>query len=126
MAQHSPYLSRILNERNETIAQALRTLSDVEFDAIVCTGVSGLLIGPTLAHLLDKRLAVVRKDDDRNNHADYRIESGMKPLDKWIFVDDLIASGRTYERVAAKMERAGYQPMEGKYLFTGDEYQKAQ
>ena len=126
MADHSPYLQHVLMNTGEVIAAATETLShyDDEYDAIVCTGISGLLLGPMLAHLLGKRLAVVRKPEDKDNHAVVRIESSMSRNDRWIFLDDLVASGGTIQRVLESMDVSpGYAgPMVGCYLYNDDRW----
>ena len=96
---------------------------DHEFDAIVVTGVSGLLLGPTLAYLLGKRLGVVRKTM-KDSHAITGIEHNMEPADSWIFVDDLVASGETIKRVEEAMEDVGFKRMQGRYLYNRDAYEK--
>ena len=124
--QHSPYLKTALTEMPRTFETAMAILQPREhdFDGIVCTGVSGLIIAPLLALQLDKRLAVVRKTDDQMNHAVVRVESGLKKADRWIFVDDLIASGATITRVEDAMRRLdGFDgPMVGHYLYNAKEF----
>ena len=125
---HSPYLNCAMTQTQRVIGDALKTLGDhvKEFDAIVVTGVSGLIVGPTLAYLLGKRLAVVRKKSDwhttGNNHAVVNVESALNMNDRWIFVDDLIASGETIKRVETEMRVVeGFKgKMAGRYLYNSD------
>jgi adenine/guanine phosphoribosyltransferase-like PRPP-binding protein len=104
--KHSSYLGTLLLDQSTAVAKAIETLGDVqdEFDAFVCTGVSGMLLAPTLAFCMGKRLAVVRKRDDKDNHAMCRIEHNLLEGDRWLFVDDLIASADTIQRVIEKMD----------------------
>lgn len=110
--KHSPYLSAVLTDKtshSNCIQATLRNLHprDDEFDAIACTGVSGSLIGPTIAYLMGKRLAVVRKDTDmleNNSHACVRVEHNLHDGDRVVLIDDLIASGRTLIGIADALE----------------------
>ena len=121
---HSPYLNKALNDLPGLLKRSAITLTaaQVEFDAIVCTGVSGMLVGPALAVALGKRLAIIRKKDDKMNHATVEIESGMEPDDRWIFVDDIIASGRTATHVMERMGKAVGGECAGYYMYNWDEY----
>ena len=106
---HSVYLQDVLQEGGlkhavELARDCIIDECEVEFEAIAVTGVSGMLLGPTLAFVLGKRLAVVRKEDDRNNHAMVRVEHNLQPDDRVIFVDDLIASGQTLARVEKSID----------------------
>jgi len=122
--RHSPYLGKALNDLPEIVNRAVDTLSfrKVQFDAIVVTGVSGMLLGPILAYQLGKRLAIVRKEDDKQNHATVRIEHGMNADDRWIFVDDITASGQTYDRVKRLMSNIKAGEPVGSYMYNWDEW----
>ncbi len=122
--KHSPYLSEPLYDLARVVNGARRTLDRVNFDAIVCTGVSGMLVAPALSMAMGKKITVVRKPDDHQNHAMTRIESGMEHDDRWIFVDDLCASGQTRERVRNAMVDSGYGDPVGTYLYIDDLYRE--
>jgi adenine/guanine phosphoribosyltransferase-like PRPP-binding protein len=116
------YLKQIMREPQHTISEVMKQIAPHhdKFDAIVCTGLSGLLIGPLLANKLGKRLGVVRKDIERQNgvsHADVLIETNMEATDRWLFVDDLIASGKTIRRVENRMIGEGYGRMTGYIMY---------
>jgi len=71
-----------------------------EFDAIAVSGYSMALVGSTIAFKMKKNLVLVRKPS----------ESRYSPLDaegitgqKIVFIDDCIASGSTFKRVADKI-----------------------
>lgn len=123
---HSPYLNDAMTKTESLIEKALRTLNphEDEFDAFVCIGVSGLLVAPTLAYLMGKRLAVVRKLDDKQNHAVVRVESALNRKDRWVFVDDLIASGETLRYVLRAMGNTeGFEgEMVGRFMYNTDHY----
>jgi len=78
--------------RDDTVRDAIHTLRKYDFDTIAVCGVSGLLLGPILAYEMGKRLVVVRKKDD-SSHSCSMIEGYCG--DKYVIVDDLIASGAT-------------------------------
>lgn len=91
----APAFSR---EAVRKIIRAFREMTrEVEFDTVVVTGTSGLLMGPTLARATRKHLAVVRKAGD-GSHSWAKVE-GYKAGRKAVFVDDLVFSGETAERV---------------------------
>lgn len=82
------------------IKKALRYKKKL-FDGFVVQGYSMSIIGSILAHEMGKQIAVVRKhDDDRNSWMD--VEG--KHHQRWVFLDDLISSGRTFERVKEGLE----------------------
>lgn len=95
----SDYLGRVLNHESfgrtiEVLAKLLEPHSD-KFDTIVFRGMSGALVGPALAHALKKDMLLVRKPEEKNySHSAYPAE-GNYELEKYIIVDDLIASGKT-------------------------------
>ncbi len=90
--------SAVGRKQKATIERAVTELTPYannKFDTIVTQGVSGNIVGPLLGYLLGVKWAVIRKDDDINNHDDGgRIvgELGTKLL----FLDDFTSSGRTF------------------------------
>lgn len=94
--QGSSHTCQVLNHknRNKIIVKAvcnLRKMTD-EFDSIACCGVSGLMVVPQIAELLNKNIVVVRKTDTKS-YSDFIIE-GVAPF-RYIIIDDLICSGAT-------------------------------
>jgi adenine/guanine phosphoribosyltransferase-like PRPP-binding protein len=94
--QGASHTCRVLNHkvRNKAIIKAvceLRKISDT-FDSIACCGVSGLMVVPQIAELLNKHIVVVRKPDEKR-YSDFYIE-GVSPF-RYIIIDDLICSGNT-------------------------------
>jgi adenine/guanine phosphoribosyltransferase-like PRPP-binding protein len=129
---HSPYLQKSINqkERKETIDYCVNTLEYriemkeiPDFDAIAVSGVSGLLIGPSVADRLGKKLIVVRKDADRkNSHALVIVEADKFISDylnfTYIVIDDLIDSGSTLNRIIDKINyRYPYAKCVGVYCY---------
>lgn len=104
--QHADYLNPLVYDFNETIENAAKRLkSDASpFDTLVGTGLSGALIVPALAARLGVAWAVIRKPEDTDNHSWLRLEGRIGK--RWIFVDDLIASGSTRERVQDEVRSA--------------------
>lgn len=121
--RHSPYLNDAITDAKGIVERTLESCDPDSFDAICVTGVSGMLIGPILAYLLDKRLAVVRKTR-ANSHAECEVEHNFEAGDRWIFVDDLIASGETIQRVQNAMLYADLGEMTASYLYNSNDYRK--
>jgi hypothetical protein len=104
------YLEQALNyaQRRHIIAVAARKLRYAirrrPFDAIACIGTSGLLIAPSVADRLKVNLVVVRKEKDAGwqNHSDYHVE-GPVLVNRFVFLDDQVSSGRTLTRVLKKV-----------------------
>jgi orotate phosphoribosyltransferase-like protein len=91
---HAAYLSKNFDykEQSEVIKQ-----KQLKFDAILVTGVSGIIMGSIVARLLRKHLTIVRKSND-GSHSTYFVEN-FRANSSYIFLDDLIASGETYYNV---------------------------
>ena len=97
--QGCEHTCQVLNHknRNKVIITAVCDLRKVEsFDSIVCCGISGLLVAPQIAEILNKHLVVVRKENDKC-YSDFGIE-GVAPY-RYIIIDDLICSGKTVQHI---------------------------
>lgn len=90
------YMDEALFNLPGVIERARTVLADVDFDTIVGTGFSGGVVVPSLAMALGKDFLLVRKDGDDSHHSGRLLGSLGK---RWIFVDDFVASGRTWARV---------------------------
>jgi len=91
----SGYMNRAHDPKE--IVEAFKLLrkhhnTKLEFDTLVGTGLSGAIVIPQLAKSLRKKFLIVRKSTD-NSHSWYPAEGVLGS--KWLFVDDLIASGNT-------------------------------
>ena len=95
------YLRDAFNNTSELVATARRLLKGVKYDTMVGTGLSGSLVIPVLARALKKNWAIVRKDND-GSHSPCVIEGTLG--ERWIFVDDFVASGDTRRRVIKTVE----------------------
>ena len=106
--QGSSHTSRLLNHkyRNKIIMQTYVDLrnKDLEFDAIVCCGISGLMVVPQIAELLKKNIIVIRKD--LNGYSSFNIEGPY--TNKYIIVDDLICSGNTVKTIMKQIKSEFY------------------
>lgn len=87
-------------------------------DAIACTGLSGLLIAPTVATLLGSELMVVRKASE-TSHSCHDVEGYRRPC-HYVLLDDLIDSGATAKYVFDTIaeNRRGQHPL-GIVLYRG-------
>lgn len=89
------HLGTALFDPTGLIVDARVCLRGKKFDTLIGTGLSGALVLPLLARALRKNFAVVRKPD--NAHSDERVEGAIGS--RWIFVDDLVSTGATFQRV---------------------------
>ncbi|AYD87004.1 phosphoribosyl transferase [Mycobacterium phage NearlyHeadless] len=98
------YMSPVHDE-DHLYEMACRFLAGVEFDTLVGTGLSGTIAVIKLAKMLDKRYLLVRKPND-GSHSSQPAEGSLGR--RWVFVDDLISSGRTFARVWNKIQSWGF------------------
>jgi orotate phosphoribosyltransferase len=95
-------------------------LKDVDFDTLVGTGFSGGVVVPALALAMGKKFVLIRKETDDSHHGKGKILGQLGA--RWVFVDDLVSSGRTRARVIEKIARAAKDSsaateMIGQYLY---------
>ena len=83
--------------RDEFLDLARRAKERAEFDTVVVSGVSGVVMGAFVAHALDVDLLIVRKEDDRSTHSYDRVEGSLGR--RWVFLDDFTETGKTRKRV---------------------------
>lgn len=107
------YLSDIFDNanRNKIIKNLVRSIkqhTDLDFNAVVVTGVSGLIVGPQVASKLKKQLIVIRKSE--KTHSENSVEHLIKykydcgTILKYIVIDDLIETGKTIRRIKKKLQ----------------------
>jgi hypothetical protein len=125
------YMDRALYNLEDVIKQAQRDLRNVDFDTMVGTGFSGGVVIPALATAMGKDFLLIRKETDDSHHGKGRLLGRLGQ--KWIFVDDFVSSGRTRDRVQAKVSEAAYQrqyptTFVGEYMYcrTDDGFRKAE
>lgn len=115
------YMDNAVFELPEVIDTAKERLADVDFDTLVGTGFSGGVVIPSLALAMGKKFVLIRKENDDSHHGRGRLLGELGA--RWIFVDDLISSGSTRQRVIEKVEeQAPYLEtgtvMVGQYMYT--------
>ena len=100
--RHSQYLAPAILDQSALIDYAKETLKGRHYDALVGIGLSGALVVPLLAYVLKKRFCLVRKENVES-HATVQLEGNLEKGDRWIFVDDIVASGTTKNYVIAML-----------------------
>src|SRR5688500_5050002 len=102
--QAAKHLLRGLNGQYliKVVNRIVREIESWDFDAIAVCGTSGLLVGPSVAMMMDKEIIVVRKKEDKA-HSCFRVEN--KYAGRFIFLDDLIDSGNTLNHVINAIPR---------------------
>jgi len=98
---YSSYLTSAFETTEEMVSKAKNVLDGVDFDTMVGTGLSGGLVVPLLARMLDKKFALIRKSGD-SSHREREVEGSVG--ERWIFVDDFVSTGATLERVQLTMK----------------------
>lgn len=84
--------------------------------ALVGRGLSGSLAIPVLAYHFDLPFGIVRKPD-YSSHSMNRLEANFKQDVPWIFVDDSVCSGITFNEVERVMKDNDYLPCSGIYYY---------
>ena len=105
---------------HEAIDQMAAKVADLDFDLIIGSEARGFLFGTPLAYKLHKPFALVRKKGKlprQTVSADYALEYGtatlemhkdsIKPGQKVLIVDDLMATGGTIQAMAKLTETLG-------------------
>jgi adenine/guanine phosphoribosyltransferase-like PRPP-binding protein len=97
---HSGYLRIATHQKGlrEIVKRCVEQLKPhaKEYDSIVCTGVSGMLVGPIVAYRLHKPLVVVRKEGTPS-HTSKLVEGQLG--NRYVFLDDFVSIGTTLRRV---------------------------
>jgi adenine/guanine phosphoribosyltransferase-like PRPP-binding protein len=105
-ASHLQYLFQNGNLQLAVKAMADQ-LKDHKFDTIVATGISGISVGPMVASILGKQIAIIRKPGERR-YSEFKVEF-VGALEHsipglWVFLDDLLVTGTTFQRVVKVMK----------------------
>ena len=83
-----------------------------EYDALICTGISGIANAMVLSMKLKVPIVYVRKKSDRT-HSIFSVEIPDKLADgidhplRVVFVDDTIDSGKTFKRIKIAVDANG-------------------
>lgn len=96
--QGASHTSIILNHkfRNMIVMDAVRRLRNYRFDTIACCGISGSIVVPQVAEILNKNILVVRKRNEPC-YSEFSTE-GVAPH-RYVILDDLICSGNTVKHI---------------------------
>lgn len=102
------------------IEELIKKLENIEFDIIAGTESRGFIVGAPLAYALHKPFVPVRKKGKLPREViskDYELEYGtetieihkdsIKPGDRVVLIDDLIATGGTIKATAELIEELG-------------------
>ena len=92
----------------------LRSHKD-DFDAIACTGVSGIPVATVVALRLHKKLIIVRKSDDKSTHSYFDVEGVCEG--RYVFLDDFIGTGSTIRYVQSQIAKRGDAKIIGAYSY---------
>lgn len=98
-----PLTSQKLREAYNNIATMLSRNAD--FDSIVVTGNSGVIVGGIVALEYGKNLIIIRKPKESNHGS--RIECPMNTGNPFIIIDDFIDSGATMDRIFDQLQYLG-------------------
>jgi adenine/guanine phosphoribosyltransferase-like PRPP-binding protein len=118
-----------LSDLPDIVSRAVRDLAPHrnEFDSIVTSGVSGLMVAAPVAVMLDKPLVIVREEDGGPKcwHAQ-TVEGAADAGRRTLFLDDEVQRGRTLSYVKEELARytraevvARYEYHDAKYV-TGE------
>lgn len=81
------------------IAIDIISKSGIEFDSFAAMGVSGMVVAPVLAVMMNKKLTVVRKTID--GHSSHYVE-GVYDC-RYLIIDDFYCTGSTMARIQTKL-----------------------
>lgn len=103
----SSYLDKFVDPKllARSIDYAVRVLRHWDFDSIAFTGVSGALIGPSIAMRMGKTFIVVRKRTEQGITHTARIVEGDYNARRYVIVDDFVCSGDTKRRVIEEISK---------------------
>jgi adenine/guanine phosphoribosyltransferase-like PRPP-binding protein len=110
---HADYLGDLI--RTDSLKSSIRkmceAISRFDFDAVAFMGISGMLLGPGVAMQMGKTMLVVRKEIGEASNFDSYCHSGLwvegdYGARRYIVVDDLICSGKTFRTIQHRIRAA--------------------
>lgn len=119
------YMKKAFNNPQKHIREAAKYIRKhfKKFDSIAVSGVSGIAFGAALAFYMKKRLVIVRAH--ASEHSEFSVLYSEK-INRYIFVDDLIDSGRTFRRVVRGIKaNEPHAKLLGAYLYEYNQIQLA-
>lgn len=115
ITRHSYYMDEAIDLASHPRRMAnmikKRIPESVEYDTIVGSGLSGILVVPGLAKALKKEWGVVRKESELQggtSHAEQLYEGTMGR--RWVLIDDFMCSGATVKRVVQAVHKTFHAP----------------
>ena len=116
-----------LSDLADTVATCISDLTPHvnEWDSIVVTGCSGMLVGPAVAIALGKPIGVIRKEYDREHSHSYGLLVGWEHFgERYLFLDDFSSGtpGCTLERVIKTIDENFISPRSSKPEITATYY----
>jgi adenine/guanine phosphoribosyltransferase-like PRPP-binding protein len=116
MIYHSHHTRGWNNATYESLADLAETVEDAykilaplqdQFDCIVTSGMSGVVVSAPLALRLRKPLVIVRKTEDKSHQPTTKGMINRRDLkSRCLFVDDFTCEGNTRARVQRSVEAA--------------------
>lgn len=107
------------NKRNNRIFEATKDIkaANLDFDVVVCSGLSGVLVAPQIAEALGKDIMIVRKGETSHGKP---IEKDYDTLaHRYLIIDDFVETGETIDRIRRELsEFANYSKCVGVYFYT--------
>ena len=115
MIDYDDYQLTKFSKAVESTVEALESRT-VRFDSIVVRGVSGLIVGAPVAHLIQKPIVVVRKEGV-SSHTSSLISNFGEIGGRYVVVDDFVSSGGTLMAIRSEVDRmAGYEGRKVEYV----------
>ena len=116
-----------LDDLDKTVRVTTKDLREhqAEFDSIVVTGMSGVVVGVPTSMRLRKPLVILRKPKD-GSHASRRDKHWInvaKLGNRALFLDDFVSGGSTSSRVHSEVKKAGSK-VAAQYMYRDREYQE--
>jgi hypothetical protein len=104
---HSDYLEVAFKDWANAVDRALEKIANAPYhSAIAVTGISGMMMGPAVAHYAGKNLLVVRKAGE-NSHSYLSVEGmvpeGEDPEFWYVILDDFVNTGETVRTIEEKV-----------------------
>jgi len=109
MPMISTYLEPVITKPQVLIPAFIEYIEkqNLEFDAILCRGTSGIIPASIIGYLLDVPVVVVRKHEE-TSHSYTNFEGQC--YDRYIIIDDMIDSGATIDAIIKEAKDAAKIP----------------
>ncbi|HBD92753.1 MAG TPA: hypothetical protein DC057_01115 [Spirochaetia bacterium] len=126
---HADWLKPLFDSKNlkncaNVIAKQInQDKKSLKIKCIIVTGMSGAIIGGLVSAKTNLPLVVVRKDDKSHSGHNVEFSDDLKNCNA-CFLDDLISSGNTLERVIVNISRRMWRVKIAKIYLYNDMYNK--